>query len=365
MTWIGARHYLTAALAALLVAVGPAGASPRFVAGDVQRVDSIYSYEELRARLERAAARSDTTLVDAPYRAATSGRGIPVITIGHGPRRILITAMQHGNEYGVSDAAVRLASKLTSRARSAGRLRSALTVAIMPRVNVDGFDRTTTGEPWRPNVDSSASGPFSFAGRGYDINRYHPLGETENPYLPGELNPVPEALAVRAVFEQLRPEIFLDLHHQPIVAGNVDGPPVVLGLAWPTVAGAQQSVIDQSKRVAYAAYVALKRRRGGLYPATPDASIARNRYGLLGAASVLLEYRGLECFADAVTGFVTCEGGGRIEDSPAVRRVVRDTVMSVLRSAETGALDTLDPALADASILPYNTQYPVGEADEE
>src|SRR5262245_66216082 len=175
-------HAWTAAVLLCLLATTPASSSAAASvpfgaasAGAVQRVDSIYSYEELRARLERAAARGDATLVDAPHRAAMSGRGIPVITIGHGPRRILITAMQHGNEYGVSDAAVRIASKLTKGSRSARQLRSALTVAIMPRVNVDGFDRTTTEEPWRPNVDSSASGAFAFAGRGYVMKRYQSL----------------------------------------------------------------------------------------------------------------------------------------------------------------------------------------------
>src|SRR5215470_11445243 len=164
-----------------------------FSAKDVR---SILTYEKMMTRLERIAAyRQDARLSEAPYRAKTTGRAIPVITVGHGPRTVFITAMQHANEYRVSDAAVGVAAKLSTRSRA--WMRSALTVVIMPRVNVDGFDHTLPGEPWRGlpwryNVDPTAVGqsgpnahlvadilhPFGITGVGYNINRYHPAGLT-------------------------------------------------------------------------------------------------------------------------------------------------------------------------------------------
>src|SRR5215813_9982173 len=148
---------------------------------------SILTYDEMMTKLERIATYGqEARLSEAPYRAKASGRAIPVITVGHGPRTVFITAMQHGNEYRVSDAAVDIAKKLSKR-RNAW-MRDALTVVVMPRVNVDGFDHTLPGEPWRGlpwryNVDSTAVGtdnplladlvhPFALNGVGYNINRY-------------------------------------------------------------------------------------------------------------------------------------------------------------------------------------------------
>src|SRR5262245_23488156 len=201
-------------------------------------VRSILTYDEMMTRLQRIATRGqDARLSEAPYRAKTTGRAIPVITVGHGPRTVFITAMQHASEYRVSDAAVGVAAKLSTRSKAG--MRSALTVVIMPRVNVDGFDHTLPGEPWRGlpwrfNVDPAAVGPFSVLGVGYDINRYHPAGLTENPWDPTTPNPVPESLAVRNLFDQVQPSMILDMHEEPSNAGNVEGRPVDVAVDWST-----------------------------------------------------------------------------------------------------------------------------------
>src|SRR5262249_4220633 len=234
-----------------------------FSAKDVR---SILTYDEMVTRLQRIATYGqDARLSEAPYRAKATGRVIPVITVGHGPRTIFITAMQHGNEYRVSDAAVDIAEKL-SRRRNAW-MRSALTVVIMPRVNVDGFDHTLPGEPWRGlpwrwNVDPTAVGinppilaevlyPFGITGVGYNINRYHPEGLTEDPGAPTQPSPVPESLAVRNVFDQVQPSIMLDMPEQPSDAGNVEGRPVDVAGHWtrPSL-GVAPAVLAQEKRIA-------------------------------------------------------------------------------------------------------------------
>jgi hypothetical protein len=62
-------------------------------------------------------------------------------------------------------------------------------------------------------------------GVGYNVNRYHPVGLTEDPGAPTQPNPVPESLAVRNVFDQVQPSIMLDVHDQQSDAWNVEGRP--------------------------------------------------------------------------------------------------------------------------------------------
>src|SRR5262249_39548256 len=345
-------------------------------------VRSILTYDEMMTRLQRIATYGqDARLSEAPYRAKTTGRALPVITVGHGPRTIFITAMQHANEYRVSDAAVDIAAKLSRRNNA--WMRSALTVVIMPRVNVDGFDHTLLGEPWRGlpwryNVDPTAVGqdgplagalaevvhPFGITGVGYNVNRYHPAGLTEDPGAPTQPNPVPESLAVRNVFDQVRPSIMLDMHEEPSAAGNVEGHPVDVAVHWTTPSlGVAPAVLEQEKRIAYATYLANPNKRTALYSFPSDLpGQAHNRYGLLGVPSLLLEFRGLDCWTEDGV-FPTCQGGGEPNNRSAVRLAVK-TVLSILKSIADGSVDLIDPALADQYILPYQTTFPTGTRDD-
>ena len=83
---------------------------------------------------------------------------------GDGPTAALIIAQQHGNEMETSDSAVNFVRTLSNNSMASKAVRAALTVVVVPRVNVDGFDgenadgtpitdtlgRTT---PWRQNYD--------------------------------------------------------------------------------------------------------------------------------------------------------------------------------------------------------------------
>ncbi len=61
-----------------------------------------------------------------------------------------------------------------------------LTLTVVPRVNVDGFDADVEDAfgrrpPWRQNYDPSSLTPcpaFYPPGRGFDINRYHRSSST-------------------------------------------------------------------------------------------------------------------------------------------------------------------------------------------
>src|SRR6266540_3334972 len=120
-----------------------------------------------------------------------------------GPRGIMVIAQQHGNEYVVSNGAVELIRDLSSGSASSRAIREALTVTVVPRVNVDGFeapvqDASGNTPPWRENFDPfclSSCPAFYQAGRGYDINRYHSYlldHPEDDPNTPAvDQNPVP------------------------------------------------------------------------------------------------------------------------------------------------------------------------------
>jgi predicted deacylase len=323
------RTVLVAAAVAAALGVSPASAQqpestpggPWMQPNQNESLSAIRDYDELVATLERLVARSRgaATLDYSPFEAKGSGRGIPIVTIGSGDRGIVIIANQHGDEYTVSNSALELVRALTSNAAGAREIREAVTVTVMPRVNVDGFDATPTGEPWRQNVDPfctiSPCPAFYARGRGYDINRYHsylvsdPLDDPNTgPVGVGQGdNPVPEALAVRHAYDEAGGAdgvaVVMDLHHQGSKT-DADGRMVTGSTLWPNATGTADAlgirpqfndVIFRSKQ-AVATLVEAVHQYGyanfSKYCGTTPPGISRNAYGLLGSASVLLEMRG-------------------------------------------------------------------------
>jgi Zinc carboxypeptidase len=64
---------------------------------------------------------------------------------------MMLIANQHGDEYVVSNWAVEIIRALTRNSSWARSVRDELTITIMPRVNIDGFDVNPSGSPWRVN----------------------------------------------------------------------------------------------------------------------------------------------------------------------------------------------------------------------
>jgi predicted deacylase len=79
------------------------------------------------------------TLHDAHW-TSNSGRKVPYVVIGTGPTAVMIVAQQHGDEMETSDSAVNLVRTLSNNSMESKTIRAALTVVVVPRVNVDGFD---------------------------------------------------------------------------------------------------------------------------------------------------------------------------------------------------------------------------------
>ncbi|MEV6108753.1 M14 family zinc carboxypeptidase [Streptomyces sp. NPDC051940] len=324
---------------------------------------AIRDYPQLISTLERLVASGQgAELGYSPIRSKGANRGIPIVTIGDGPRGIVIIANQHGDEYVVSNSAVEIIRALTSNAAPARAIRDELTVTIMPRVNVDGFDATPVGEPWRQNVDPAVCPPtpcpaFYAEGRGYDINRYHsylradprddpntgPVGTGRGD------NPVPESMAVRAAYDAAggadTVEVVMDLHHQgsPL---DADGDLVTGSTLWPNATATADTLgirpqfddsVHRSKQVVSTLLTELAPygyANFSRYPGTTPPGISRNAYGLLGSASVLVELRGVGQKAAgmmAQTGYVAG--------------------ISAVRALANGSLYEADPAIAEALVL--------------
>jgi hypothetical protein len=315
---------------------------------------AIRSYEQLWSTLESIGARAQGSfdLSPAPLTSNT-GREIPVVTVGDGPTQVMFVANQHGDEYVVSEGMIEVIRSITGNSRQAQAVRDALTVTIVPRVNVDGFDAPVTDlrgntTPWRQNYDTACPGfcEFYAAGRGYDINRYHSYTESayDHPYMPGPdmANPVREAIAMRLLWDERQPEFVVDFHHQGTYVDE-EGRMITASTMWPN-AEAEAARLGISEE--FAETVLLSKRvvseiLEGLegyghanvtrYPSTETPGIARNAYGLLGSGSVLFEARG---------GIGTASNGYLTKQTTIAG-------MSILEAAADGSIFTRDTVPAD------------------
>ena len=205
------RSFRSAAIVVALLATGQAiaqGGGPTTIPGgpndDNDSLSSLRSYEQLVAAIQQSVQTSGGT---ATYNVArwksNSGRDVPYVVIGRGATKVLLIAQQHGDEMETSDSAVNLIRTLVNNSATSKAIRSALTVIVVPRVNVDGFDGVnpdgtplmgatgTATPPWRQNWDPRFTlnplPAFYQRGRGYDINRYHgfrPGCPLDNPNFP-------------------------------------------------------------------------------------------------------------------------------------------------------------------------------------
>jgi predicted deacylase len=241
---------------------------------------------------------------------------------------VLYITQQHGDEPLGTEAALELLQRLATSTHPAIRaMRQELTILVVPRVNPDGHHRF-----WRQNYDPilEPGDPTDFwtRDRGYDINRWH------LPSLAPEDNPVPEAATVQRIWHRYRPAIVVDYHHQGSYV-NDDGELITASMFWPRAdAGAGQDAINRSKQVTYLMYETLQHygfAEVSQYPGTAPPGIARNAYGALGSASVLVELRG--DIGQKSSGYLI--------------RTAYVAMFSVLDAATEGTLSSIDPALAD------------------
>jgi predicted deacylase len=325
---------LACACVALLMPPGAASAQQSVPNGpwleDTQHMslERLHSNAELAAALQRIADRSKGRMTLEVAGTSNEGRPLWLAKVGTGETTVLYITQQHGNEPLGTEAALSLLQRLaTSNHPDIRRMREELTVLVVPRVNPDGHERF-----WRQNYDPvlepGAPTDFWTAGRGYDINRWH------LPTLAPADNPVPEAATVQRVYQRYQPDIVVDYHHQGSYV-NDDGELIRTSMFWPRPeGGANQDAIDRSKQVTWLMYETLEHygfAEVSQYPGGPEPGIARNAYGALGSASVLVELRG--DIGQKSSGYLI--------------RTAYVAMFSVLEAAAEGTLSSIDASLAD------------------
>lgn len=239
-------------------------------------LSSYMSNKELTAKLEKLAASSNgkmkleiagySNLAPDGYQTeADKGEPIYVAKFGDNDpnkKRILITAQIHGNEQIGAEAAIDLIQKLSSNGKEVEEILENVSIWIMPRINPEGADNqyegkwyptrythqtwlpeniglpTNTVAPWYYNSDGSEraqnnDGRVVYGIPGYDQNRdYNPnldfrVEDQELSKVASFLNSkstnnsnyggfyvTAEARTVTSVFQQFKPDVYVDVHHR-------------------------------------------------------------------------------------------------------------------------------------------------------
>ncbi len=278
--------------------------------------------DEVRRALRRIARDSDGRVRLGVIGRSNEGRALRLASVGHGDTRLLYVTQQHGDEPLGTPAAVRMLWTLGVPDTAWHRwLLSRVTIDVVVQANPDGAVRNQ-----RYNHDPSATGDYSAPGVGYDINRFH------NPLTPIADNPVPEARAILRLWQATRPRIVVDYHMQGRYV-QPDGRETTSSILWPTSPLASAAAVTAGRQLAvrnYDAMTYLARANVTRYPGGDYEGIARNAYGILGSASLLVE----------------------LSDLPAeqVEFQIRTAFVSMLATAQGAADGTLwriDPARAD------------------
>jgi hypothetical protein len=373
-------------------------------------LEGFESYEQLTSKLMQIEKRSKG-LVEIDSVAITGeGRDVWLVKIGNEENTpVFIWTQQHGNEPHGTEAAIDIIKWLVAGGQKAQMILDALYVLIIPRVNPDGGELFTRGNadfdaPPRDSRDcfdddgnivpdqlDQGRGVFSttyVAPDGsripnYDINRYHwpewsqswqilcnPGLVTSSRHFDPDLNPVPEALGVRKVFDDYGPIWGMDVHNlgTSVVNEEVDpsinrpGRMVTGSILWPTNEDVAEEAVNLSKQMC----IVMKKRslelgnmeltnyarvrsdgsfiRGGGF-----AGIARNAYGLIGTERLDAGEPG------PLGGSVLVEIRGQGQKSIGMlKNNARELMQVVLESTADGSLFFEDPAEADI-LLPIGT----------
>ncbi|HEU4423077.1 MAG TPA: M14 family zinc carboxypeptidase [Pilimelia sp.] len=239
------------------------------------------SPEELRRALARVARESHGRVRLGTIGRSNEARPILLASVGHGDTRLLYVTQQHGDEPLGTPAAVRALWALGVPNGPWQRwLRSRVMIDIVVQANPDGAVRNQ-----RYNHDPTATGPYAEPGVGYDVNRFH------NPLTPIEENPVPEARAILRLWHATHPSIVVDYHMQGRYL-QPDGRETTASILWPTSPLAGGEAVTRSRQLAVRNYDAMTHVAGAnvtRYPGGDYEGIARNGYGILGSASLLVE----------------------------------------------------------------------------
>jgi hypothetical protein len=311
---------LTAATTMAFVSLtAPAQALP--AAPLTHAVDPRPSNEVLAKQLKDLARASHGRIEVRTVGDTNEGRPVWAARLGHGPVRIQYVTQQHGNEPLGTPAAVEFLRTVGVPNTFWHKwLLSRITLDVVVRANPDGHARN-----WRFNYDPDADPEYGERGKGYDINRYH------DPAVAPADNPATEAAHIQRAYAEFRPHIAVDYHMQGRYLDD-DGREITASLLWPTHPDVTPAAVNAAKQVTVVAQQTIDHLAGGnvsQYPGGDYQGIARNAYGLLGSASVLLEL-------------------SAIDDEQSQIRAAHLVMLTIAQTAADGSVRRIDPARADA-----------------
>jgi predicted deacylase len=327
------RQALLAPLAAVPVAAlaaTPATASETVPGGpwvqDNQpiKLAGMTDNEQLVAELQRLAARRPDTVRLTEIGRSLEGRPLYRVSVGTGPRTLLVVTQQHGDEPVGTEAVLQLLKDVSGSSSSAAALRETVTLEVVPRVNPDGFERWLDPEAY-PGEDPRRNAA------NLDLNREY------DPAVPVSAE-APEAAAVRTLVAELQPDLVLDYHHQVSYVTDT-GDQVTMSVLWATVDGVAQDVVADGRRAAVVVAESLEQFGHATvtrYPESATRSVARNGLALAGTPALLIEQRGQDEVGQKSLGAFTREALVAME--------------AILTALSDGSFDAVDPA--DADLLP-------------
>lgn len=272
-------------------------------------------HAELVQRLRALQARHAGRLTLETIGRSFEGREIQQLTIGRGPRKVLLWSQMHGDEPSATPALLDVADYLLTHAQDApaAAILDRLTLIVIPMLNPDGTERYQ-----RRNAQA------------IDVNR-------------DALNlATPEGVLLKAVRDRHRPELGFNLHDQNRRT-TVTGTGTLASIALLAVSGDEQGTLTpgrlRAKRACAAVHAAL----------TPFVPGGVSRYD---------EDWSPRAFGDNLTAWgtpvVLIESGGLPAGRPATDLTRLDFValLTTLADLATDDLARHDPAVYDG--LPRN-----------
>jgi hypothetical protein len=337
------------------------------------------SHAELNRELQLLQSQRSDVLDVTQIGTSNRGREIWAARTGTGPKVVLVTSEIHGNEKTGTDAVLTVLRGMTANTPAAKRLRSAVTLVAVPKMNPDGaeLDRRGNDRTWAEVVadfpqlagaqpswnyyTQPQSGDDYAARPGFDVNRdYHPdLNYTPRAAdFPGSsAGPGwyihPESQAIRNLYKSLKSEFgavdsYVDLHHQgPCYLDESGETQVTMSLSGKFVDVEKHQEynrgyrLDYSKQLTVAAYEALSTRGQSpfgaltLYPQDIDLpGTGLGSFALNGSGTVLFEVRG------------QTQTWGAKQRGQLVKTVVNG-LDGIIEAVSTGAANQIDPAAYD------------------
>lgn len=286
-------------------------------------LERLHSYDEMVKTLRQIERTSNGRVSLETIGESNEGRDLYLAKVGSGPTKVLYVTQQHGNEPLGTEAALQLLQRLANGGAGWDAILSKVTLLVIPKVNPDGAERFQ-----RQNHDPDCSGAFCTPGVGFDVNRWH------DPAVAPEANPVPEAAAVQRVAIRYQPDLVVDYHHQGSYVSE-DGDLITTSIFWPNHPDAPADAVTLSKQLCVVINDTLTHygfAEVSQYPGTLPRGIARNSYGIRGAGSVLVEFRG--------------DVGQK--SSGMLVRTAFATMAAVMEAAAENTIVIQDPARADA-----------------